>query len=117
MRIVALALLLIPASAAAQQVDLSTRCPSLPSGKASLKKELSRTPDQAEADKLAAEAQTLSRSPSRENVAKAIAVAEQALKHDPENVTAYLVLARSHANSKRYKMSRARSRPNEHGTI
>ena len=95
MRIVALALLLIPASAAAQQVDLSTRCPSLPSGKAALKKEISRTPEQAEADKLAAAAQTFSRSPSRENVARAISVAEQALKYDSKNVTAYLVLARS----------------------
>lgn len=42
------------------------------------------------------------RSPSRENVAKVISLAEQALKSDPNNVAAYLVLARAHAASQRY---------------
>lgn len=101
-KISALALILFAGSVTAQQTDTPTGCPSLTSQKSSRKKIIPRTSEQAEADRLAAEAQTLSRSPSRENVAKAISVAEQALKSDPNNVTAYLVLARAHAASQRY---------------
>lgn len=101
-KLAALAFLLVPGSVPAQQTDIPTRCPTLPTQKAVPKKDVTKTPEQVRADKLAAEAQTLSRVPSRENVAKAISVAEQALKSDPNNMTAYLVLARAHAASQRY---------------
>jgi tetratricopeptide (TPR) repeat protein len=94
-------LVLFFGKAVAQQTDFPTRCPSLPSQKTIAKKDTSKTAEQA-ARKLVAEAQTAMRSPSRENVAKAISLAEQALKSDTANSAAYLVLARARAASQRY---------------
>lgn len=58
--------------------------------------------EQTEADKFVVEARDAMRFPSSENAAKAISLAEQAVKSDPNNVAAYLVLARAHAASQRY---------------
>ena len=98
----AMGLILFVGTVAAQQNDFPTRCPSLPSQKSITKKDAPKTTEQTEADKLVAEAQTAMSSPSRENVAKAISLAEQALKSDSDNVAAYLVLARAHWASQRY---------------
>lgn len=87
---------------AAQQTDFPTRCPSLPSQKSVVKKDTPRTSEQAAADKLIAEAQSAMQSVSAENVTKAISLAEQSLKSDPNNPAAYLILARAHAASQRY---------------
>lgn len=101
-RMTAMVLILFVGTVAAQQTDFPTRCPSLPSQKLVAKKDTPKTSEQATADKLVAEAQAAMRSPSRENVAKTISLAEQAVKSDPNNVAAYLVLARAHAASQRY---------------
>jgi tetratricopeptide (TPR) repeat protein len=98
----AMVLIFSVGTAIAQQTDFPTGCPSLPGQKSVAKKEAPKTPEQITADKLVAEAQTARASPSRENVAKAILLAEQALKSDPNNSAAYLVLARAHAASQRY---------------
>jgi tetratricopeptide (TPR) repeat protein len=101
-RMTAMVLTLFVGTVAAQQTDFPTRCPPLPSQKSTAKKDTPKTSEQATADKLVAEAQTAMRSLSRENVAKAISLAEQALKSEPNDVAAYLVLARAHAVSQRY---------------
>ena len=102
LKITAMALVLFAGTAAAQQIDFPIRCPPMPSQKTIAKKDASQTPQQTEADKLVAEAQAAMRSPSRENVAKAISLAEQAVNSDANNSAAYLVLARAHAASQRY---------------
>ena len=98
----AMVLLLFAGTAMAQQTNFPTGCPSLPYQKSIVKKDAPKTAEQAEADKLVAEARDAMQSPSRENVAKAISLAEQALESDPNNSAAYLVLARAHAASQRY---------------
>jgi tetratricopeptide (TPR) repeat protein len=98
----AMVLLLFVGTAAAQQADFPTRCPSLPGQKSVVKRDAPKTPAQITADQLVAEAQTAMSSPSRDNVAKAILLAQQAVKSDSDNVAAYLVLARAHAASRRY---------------
>ena len=101
-RMTAIVLVLLAGVTIAQPDDIPKSCPSLPKQKAVPKKDMPRSPEQSEADRLVAEAQAAMRSPSRENVAKAISHAEQALKSDSNNAVAYLVLARAHAASQRY---------------
>ncbi len=98
----ALLLVLFIGSVTAQQTDFPERCPSLPSQKTIAKKDTAQTSAQSAAHKLVAEARTAMRSSSRENVAKAISLAEQALKLDPNDIAAYLVLTRAHSASQRY---------------
>lgn len=92
-----LVLVLLAGNVMAYQNDFPKQCPSQPSQKTIAKKETSQTDAQSAANKLVAEARSAMRSSSRENVAKPIALAEQALKSDPDNTAAYLVLARAHS--------------------
>ena len=91
--------ILFAADLAAQQSGFPTGCPALPVQKSIVKMP---TANQTDADKLVAEAQTALRSASAENVAKAISLGERAVKSDPKQTAAYLVLARAHAASQRY---------------
>ena len=73
-----------------------------------------KTADQAASDKLVLEGQAATRTISGENVAKAIALFEQAVRTDPKNAAAYVFLARAHTQSQRYmsvpkKQARARA--------
>ena len=72
------------------------------------------TTERLVADKMIAEAQLAMRTPSGENVAKAISLFEKAIRIDPKNATAYVFLARAHLQSQRYmsvpkKTARARA--------
>jgi len=72
------------------------------------------TTERLAADKMIAEAQLAMRTPSGENVAKAISLFEKAIRIDPKNATAYVFLARAHLQSQRYmsvpkKTARARA--------
>jgi tetratricopeptide (TPR) repeat protein len=93
--------ILLAGTAAAQQDDFPTSCPSLPDRR-SVSGNGPRTSEHAEANRLVAEAQAALRSPSRDSVGTSIALAAQAAKADPDNVAAYLVLARAHSASTRY---------------
>ena len=73
-RMTAIVLVLLAGVTIAQPDDIPKSCPSLPKQKAVPKKDLPRSPEQSEADRLVAEAQAAMRSPSCENVAKAISL-------------------------------------------
>ena len=100
--IASLVLALVAASSRAESADKAATCPDLSTGTPSAAKDAARTPAQMEADSLVAQARAVMASPSRDNIAKAIALADKALQSDGDHVGAYLVLARAHASSRRY---------------
>ena len=98
----AIAIFLFVGTVAAQQTDFPIQCLSLPSQKSIAKNDMPKTPEQGAADKLVAEAQAEMRVPSGDNITKAISLAEKAIRSDPKNVAAYVLLARVHLQSQRY---------------
>ena len=79
-----------------------TACPDLASLQSATAVSSERSPEQIAADKLVAEAQTITRAMSDVTVAKAISLYEQAIQIDPKNAPAHLLLARAHLSSQRY---------------
>ncbi len=90
------------AIASAQQGVVVSGCPNVASLKATSANPARKTADQLASDKLVAEGQAAIRTASDENVPKAISLFEQAIRADPRNATAYIFLARAHAQSQRY---------------
>ncbi len=77
-------------------------CPDLSSLQATLVVTSDPSPERIAADKLVAEAQTITRTMSDVNLTKAIALYEQAIRTDPQNASAHILLARAHLSSQRY---------------
>ncbi len=92
-------------------------CPDLSSLQATSVVTRDPSPQQIAADKLVAEAQALTRTMSDVNLAKTIALYEQAIETDPQNAAAHIFLARAHKSSQRYlsvKKAVAQNRATEH---
>lgn len=100
--VTALLLILVTGNAVAQQDDFPSHCPELPDQASTRSKPTVETAEQASAANRVAEAQAALSAPSPQNLTNALSLAEQALLSDPENIEAYLVLARAHAGSQRY---------------
>ncbi len=112
----AMLLIFIVGTVTAQQSSIPAGCPDIATKKsaAKLRNKTPPSPEQIAGDKLVAESQVLMRTPSGENVAKAISLYEQAIQTDPKNSAAYVFLARAHMQSQRYmsvpkKLARARA--------
>jgi tetratricopeptide (TPR) repeat protein len=97
----AMSVVLLVGNAAAGQDRFPTGCPSLPD-RTLVVINSPRTSERTAAESLVAEARAAMGSPSRENVARAILLAGQAVQADPNHAPGYLVLARAHSASKRY---------------
>lgn len=85
-----------------QPTAILAGCPNVTVRKSAAKTNGHMTTERVAADKIVAEAQMLMRTPSSENIAKAISLLEQAVRADPKNAPAYIFLARAHAQSQRY---------------
>ncbi len=86
----------------AQRNSFPAGCPNVASLKATSINKNPKTADRLASDRLVAEGQAATRTMSGENVAKAIALFEQAVRTDPKNAAAYTFLARAHTQSQRY---------------
>jgi tetratricopeptide (TPR) repeat protein len=95
----AMSVVLLVGNPAARQDLFPAGCPSLPD-RTLVVINSPRTSERTAAESLVAEARAAMGSPSRENVARAILLAGQAVQAD--HAPGYLVLARAHSASKRY---------------
>jgi len=89
-------------------------CPELMSLRPTAMSKTPKTADQLASDKLVAEGRAVMRTASAESVAKAIAIFEEAVRTHPKDASAFIFLARAHAQSQRYmsvpkKIARARA--------
>ncbi len=101
-RLTAVAMLLSTGPAMAQAVAFPSACPSMSGLVPTVRNDAPTPTGQVAALRRVGEAQAAMRQASRENVAKAISLAEQVVQSDPDNPAPHLVLARAHAASQRY---------------
>ena len=88
--------------AAATSIAAPQACPDLSSLQAATERKDDSRPERTAVDQFVAEAQALTRILSDVNLAKAIALYEQAIAADSQDAAAHILLARAHKSSQRY---------------